>query len=70
MADIADLAQTAESQELHRLLSLARSNRPQESRLCCIDCEEEIPAARRKAVPGVQRCIFCQEKQEKDYVRK
>ena len=26
----------------------------------CMDCGEEIPEARRKAVPGVTRCIECQ----------
>lgn len=26
----------------------------------CEDCGVRIPAARRKAVPGVQRCIDCQ----------
>ncbi|WP_027714911.1 TraR/DksA family transcriptional regulator [Desulfuromonas sp. TF] len=30
----------------------------------CEDCEEEIPAARRKAVPGCTRCIDCQRKFE------
>jgi phage/conjugal plasmid C-4 type zinc finger TraR family protein len=27
----------------------------------CEDCAEEIPQARREAVPGVRRCIACQE---------
>lgn len=27
----------------------------------CVDCEEEIPEARRKAMPGCLRCIDCQE---------
>lgn len=31
----------------------------------CEDCGEEIPEARRLAVPGVQRCVFCQEKHER-----
>jgi phage/conjugal plasmid C-4 type zinc finger TraR family protein len=26
----------------------------------CIDCEEPIPEARRRAMPGCQRCIGCQ----------
>ena len=26
----------------------------------CIDCGEEIPEARRKAIAGVCRCIHCQ----------
>lgn len=27
----------------------------------CESCGGEIPEARRKAVPGCQRCIFCQQ---------
>jgi phage/conjugal plasmid C-4 type zinc finger TraR family protein len=26
----------------------------------CEDCGDEIPAARREAVPGVRRCVACQ----------
>ncbi|ADN76262.1 transcriptional regulator, TraR/DksA family [Ferrimonas balearica DSM 9799] len=26
----------------------------------CIECDEPIPAARRRALPGVQRCVACQ----------
>ena len=31
----------------------------------CEECGDEIPEARRKAVPGVQYCVFCQEKHER-----
>jgi RNA polymerase-binding transcription factor DksA len=31
----------------------------------CIQCGEEIPKARRLAVPGVQYCIFCKSKRER-----
>ncbi|MCG7627791.1 DksA/TraR family C4-type zinc finger protein [Epibacterium sp. MM17-32] len=27
----------------------------------CADCEEEIPEARRQAIPGVKLCIDCQQ---------
>ena len=27
----------------------------------CVECAEEIPAARRKALPGVTTCVQCQE---------
>ena len=30
------------------------------SAMDCIDCGDPIPKARRKAVPGVQRCVPCQ----------
>ena len=32
-----------------------------ESRTHCEECEEEIPVARRQAVPGVRRCVRCQQ---------
>ena len=31
----------------------------------CEECGDEIPEARRLAVPGVQFCVFCQEKRER-----
>jgi len=31
----------------------------------CEDCGDEIPEARRLAVPGCKLCIFCKEKQER-----
>lgn len=40
----------------------ARSRLAQgESLQRCEDCDEEIPEARRQAVPGVRRCVRCQE---------
>jgi len=36
-----------------------------ESRTRCEMCEEPIPEARRKAVPGVRLCVQCQAEQEK-----
>ncbi|PRZ50540.1 DksA/TraR family C4-type zinc finger protein [Tritonibacter scottomollicae] len=35
-----------------------------ESLTHCADCEEAIPEARRRAIPGVKLCIDCQ--QERD----
>ncbi|MGE0860161.1 MAG: DksA/TraR family C4-type zinc finger protein [Gammaproteobacteria bacterium] len=32
-----------------------------ESRPDCEECGEPIPEARRRAVPGVRRCVGCQE---------
>ena len=34
----------------------------------CEDCGDEIPEARKLAVPGVQRCVFCQEQLERGRV--
>ena len=32
----------------------------------CEECGEEIPLARRKALPGVRLCIHCQEEADKE----
>lgn len=37
----------------------------QESAEFCEECGEEIPEERRKAIPGVQLCIFCKELSER-----
>ena len=31
----------------------------------CEECEQEIPKARREAIPGVRLCVRCQEDLEK-----
>ena len=31
----------------------------------CAECGEEIPQARRNAVPGVRLCVACQEEQDR-----
>ncbi|KAF0205524.1 MAG: phage/conjugal plasmid c-4 type zinc finger protein trar [Gallionellaceae bacterium] len=37
----------------------------EDSALNCGECEAPIPLARRKAVPGVQTCVACQEQIER-----
>lgn len=37
-----------------------------ESRTHCEACEAEIPAARRRVVPGVRLCIRCQSERDKN----
>lgn len=34
------------------------------SRTRCIECDHAIPAARQKALPGVQLCVGCQTEQD------
>ena len=34
---------------------------PGTARTHCAECGEAIPEARRRAVPGVSRCVACQE---------
>jgi phage/conjugal plasmid C-4 type zinc finger TraR family protein len=51
-------------------VKLARSRLPAgESRTHCQVCDEPIPEARRKAIPGVQLCIDCQAELEKEQSR-
>ena len=39
----------------------ARARLPQgEGTLECVECGDEIPAARRKALPGATTCVACQ----------
>lgn len=37
-----------------------------ESLRFCEECGEEIPAARREAVPGVRLCLVCQQEADKE----
>lgn len=51
-------------------VELARSQLPKgESLTHCEECEEAIPEARQKAVPGVRLCIKCQMELEQDQQR-
>lgn len=61
MSDDVDRAQAREEEmradaiaEFHR-----RQPPPRESEKFCVHCEEEIPEARRRAVPGCQLCVDC-----------
>ena len=48
-------------------VSLARSRLPRgESLTRCQVCEDKIPEARRKAVPGVRLCVACQAELEEN----
>ena len=46
-------------------VKLARSRLPDgEGSTHCEECETVIPAARRKAIPGVRLCVSCQTERE------
>jgi phage/conjugal plasmid C-4 type zinc finger TraR family protein len=45
-----------------------RALRKGESLTHCEDCGDEIPEARRRAVPGVRRCMACQSEVDRRYV--
>lgn len=59
---VLDQIQDSVNDEVNR----ARRNVPcGESLLYCEECGEEIPEARRRAIPGVRLCIDCQEEADK-----
>ncbi|HHR6502971.1 TPA: TraR/DksA C4-type zinc finger protein [Providencia alcalifaciens] len=69
MSDEIDVSQA----ESDFLLSLRLSQRAQyqgQSAEFCTKCGELIPLARRIALPGVQRCVPCVEREELTYRRK
>lgn len=53
------------SDELARLK--ARRGPQGESLTHCAECEEPIPEARRKAIPGVKLCIDCMQERDRAY---
>ncbi|AQT63924.1 TPA: TraR/DksA C4-type zinc finger protein [Serratia marcescens] len=61
MADTIDMAQERQALMLEKQIAYARPVVATPSAFSCSDCEAAIPAARRIAVPGVSRCVTCQE---------
>ncbi|MDU8927509.1 DksA/TraR family C4-type zinc finger protein [Alisedimentitalea sp. MJ-SS2] len=53
------------SDELARLQT--RKAPAGESLTHCAECEEPIPEARRKAIPGVKLCIDCMQERDSAY---
>lgn len=64
MADQADIAgQRVEEMLADRLSRRVRYGGRSARR--CTECGEPIPAVRRRAIPGVQTCVACQERRER-----
>jgi len=61
MSDIADQAQGVIEQQLAASLSKIKPsiNPVLPSAVYCDDCYEDIPQARRTALPGVRLCVGC-----------
>lgn len=64
MADAADIANNFIDAMLEHSLQSRRRYQGL-SATHCSDCDEEIPQARRDAIPGVERCVYCQELKER-----
>lgn len=61
MVDIADLADEAIEESLNRSIA----NIPRYAGISAKECEcgEDIPEGRRQAIPGVQLCVGCAERE-------
>ena len=55
--DLAEHSMNVSLQNIHN-----KVNSTVESEEFCIECDEEIPLARREAVKGCKRCVTCQSK--------
>ncbi|MEL0569349.1 TraR/DksA family transcriptional regulator [Citrobacter werkmanii] len=64
MADIIDNASTLEDLQREAALSMHRLNHSAVSATHCVECDEPLPEARRKAYPGCTMCVDCQGEQE------
>lgn len=61
MADSMDVVQQRVQEELARNLANATHRPAGASEFFCLSCGDEIPEARRRALPGVQLCVTCKE---------
>jgi phage/conjugal plasmid C-4 type zinc finger TraR family protein len=72
MTDVFDRASDLEQQQREDALAEARyrseRQRARPSAEECQVCGGRIPVARRRAVPGVQTCVHCQEELEMSVV--
>ncbi|HFZ1426362.1 TraR/DksA C4-type zinc finger protein [Serratia marcescens] len=64
MADTIDMAQERQALMLEKQIAYARPVATTPSAFCCADCDAAIPVARRIAIPGVSRCVTCQQLSE------
>ncbi|MFP8968592.1 TraR/DksA C4-type zinc finger protein [Pokkaliibacter sp. CJK22405] len=65
MADSADEAQGISDFNLALQLSKVNAREGGLDHERCENCDDEIPEARRKAVPGCELCSFCQTLKER-----
>lgn len=65
MADVIDLANELAEWQLEQALRVHRPAPAEEGTSECDECGDDIPDARRVAVPGVRLCIDCQKVEER-----
>ncbi|MFH2476666.1 TraR/DksA family transcriptional regulator [Citrobacter freundii] len=64
MTEIIDQASALEEMMREQAIQAHRINRDAVSATHCVECDEELPEARRKAYPGCTMCVECQGEQE------
>lgn len=60
-AEIIDAASELEEMQREQAIAAHRIDRNAVSATNCIDCGDNIPQARREAVPGCRTCADCQQ---------
>ncbi|MBK1868270.1 TraR/DksA C4-type zinc finger protein [Aestuariivirga sp. YIM B02566] len=63
--DIVDKAQELEQRARFSGVGRIRAGLLADGTVDCVDCAEEIPEDRKKAMPNARRCSTCQEKHER-----
>lgn len=63
--DIADIAQNQIEHDLLVAMQNHPSNPDAESLTHCLECGDEIPQARREAIPGCELCVDCKSIRER-----
>ncbi|PHV10897.1 TraR/DksA C4-type zinc finger protein [Chitinimonas sp. BJB300] len=64
MSDAIDIANDLAQRRLDALIARRRGSLHQQGTPECVDCEDDIPAARRALCPSAIRCVHCQTKHE------
>lgn len=63
-AEIIDQANDLAQQRIDMAIAAHRINRDAVSATHCVECDEALSDARRKAYPGCTMCVECQGEQE------
>ena len=64
MSDAIDIANDLAQTRLDGLIASKRAAMRQMGTPECVECEEDIPAARRALCPSAIRCVHCQSQHE------
>ena len=65
MDDVDKATDLEEARTAAAMAKIANQLKTVNTDIFCEDCDKEIPAARRAAVPYATRCIVCQEVDDK-----